>query len=575
MKNILTENELRRYVELMGYKRSENFSLTQNSNKKTYNNNDEDILKLHRSKINEERQKRGFKILISEAVTTGDNPINVPFQAGQYKDTDGSIKKSLETSLQPYVDFIMNPEPGFFGHFIKLTFEASADSIGLSPEALKRADGLGITSTMTAQQQNELLSKGRLNTIITLSKEIIAAKLGVSVEELGTKVIIDGNAVVNPGVGSQYRYVKAGITKGAENTPPVPDIPLDPTPIGCTYSVEKSGVRGTSANSYVGYEVKHQTSMKVGQKVVLSFDSVTVPDAFYVKYGDVERFSGFIGAIQGDISKRNFKQELLNLWNSTDAMDKMNAKIASLGGAVKVTQDDFVPQGTPRELNAVLKEKLKTSSLEPKYHDWARMMVGYLNDSKNRADGILGCTWVQNPGDALALPPDEFLIGAKSQNSLMLKTLVKAGFLTVPEEGDFSDAFREKLEGTDSNPTENDKKMIEEEKSKWKKVVWTINNAAKFAGGQRSVDGSITKSQDITKNKNYIPITKEIVMEMIKNGPLQEEIDKRRNLTPNPTNENGLDFNFQFTKEFKDEWLTIVCFSPLDQTIFKVKTTCS
>lgn len=575
MKNILTENELRRYVELMGYKRSENFSSTQNSNKTTYDSN-EDILKLHRSKINEERQKRGFKILISEvSVTSGDNPINVPFQAGQYKDTDGSIKKSLEKSLQPYVDFIMNPEPGFFGHFIKLTFEASADSMGLSAEGLKRADGLGITAAMTAQQQNELLSKGRLDTIIALAKDIIAAKLGVSVEELGTKVIIEGNAVVNPGVGSQYRYVKAGITKGAENVPtPPPDIPLDPTPIGCNYSVRKDGRQGTSANSYVGYEVKHQTSMKVGQNVVLSFDSIIVPDAFYVKYGDVEKFSGFIGAIQAD--KRNFKQELMNLWNSTDAVDKMNAKIASLGGSIKVSQDDFVPQGTPKELNAALKERLKSSSLEPKYHDWARMLVGYLNDSGNRADGVLGCTWIQNPGDALALPPDEFLIGAKSQNSLMLKTLLKAGLLTVPEGAqNYSDEFREKLKGTDSNPTDEDKKLIEEEKSKWKKVVWTINNAAKFAGGQRDIDGNITKPQDITKNKNYIQITKDIVLEMIKNGPLQEEIDKRRNLTPNPTNENGLDFNFQFTKEFKDEWLIIVCFSPLDQTLFKVNASCS
>jgi hypothetical protein len=124
MKNILTENELRRYVELMGYKRNENEPNIQSYNKKTYDSNEE-ILKLHRSKINEERQKKGFKILISEVgVTSNNNPdLQIPFQAGQYKDTDGTIKSVLEKKLQPYIDFMMNPDPGYFGHFIKLTFE--------------------------------------------------------------------------------------------------------------------------------------------------------------------------------------------------------------------------------------------------------------------------------------------------------------------------------------------------------------------------------------------------------------------------------------------------------------------
>jgi hypothetical protein len=582
MKNILTENELRRYVELMGYKRNENEPNIQSYNKKTYDSNEE-ILKLHRSKINEERQKKGFKILISEVgVTSNNNPdLQIPFQAGQYKDTDGTIKSVLEKKLQPYIDFMMNPDPGYFGHFIKLTFEASADSIGLSSEALKRAEGLGITSDMTAQKQNELLSEGRLQTIISLAKEIISQKLGVTVEELETKIIIDGNAVVNTGQGSQYRYVKATISKGANYIPEPPPIPIDPTPIGCSFSVERDGRKATSASSYVGFEAKHQTSVKTGQKVTLSFDSLTVPDAFYVKYGDVEKFSGFIGAItwvnpKNPNQRRDFKSELSNLWNNSDLEDKINAKIASFGGKIKASMEDFVPQGTPTELKKELNDMLKSSKLEPKYHDWARMLLGYTNEYKNRADGILNCTWVYTQGEKITLPPDEFLIGSKSQNTLMLKTLINAGFLTVPSEGNYSEEFREKLEGTDANPTENDLKLIEEEKSKWKKVLWTIKNASdkRFNQTQRGVDGSTVKPEDITKSKNYIPITKDIVLEMIKNGPLQKELDKRKNLTPNPLNENGLDFNFEFTKGFEDEWLVIICFSPLDDTRFTVKATC-
>ena len=178
------------------------------------------------------------------------------------------------------------------------------------------------------------------------------------------------------------------------------------------------------------------------------------------------------------------------MWNNSDLEDKINAKIASFGGKIKATMEDFVPQGTPTELKKELNDMLKSSKLEPKYHDWARMLLGYTNEYKNRADGILNCTWVYTPGEQITLPPDEFLIGSKSQNTLMLKTLRETGFLTIPSEGNYSDAFREKLEGTDSNPTENDLKMIEEEGKKWQKVKWTIENSSdkRFNQTRRGVD---------------------------------------------------------------------------------------
>jgi hypothetical protein len=305
--------------------------------------------------------------------------------------------------------------------------------------------------------------------------------------------------------------------------------------------------------------------------MTLSFNSYNYPDAFYIKYGDVEKFSGFIGAQKKD--GRDFNSELSSY--GAELKKAVDETIKRLGGKIESDlQTDFQVTGTPTEMTNALKKKIKESTLDPKYHEWPLMIVGYLNDSGNRSDGILGTTWVQNPGEAMALPPDEYLIGAKSQNSLMLKTLLKEGFISIPDEGNYSDAFREKLEGTDSNPTENDKKLIEEEGSKWKKVKWTIDNASKFAGGGRGIDGSTIKPRDITKEKNYTPLTKEIVLEMIKNGSLGEEVKNRRNLTPNPANKNALDFNFTFEKDFRDEYVTIVVFSPLSGTEFNIKATC-
>lgn len=65
----------------------------------------------------------------------------------------------------------------------------------------------------------------------------------------------------------------------------------------CDYNKEKKGVRGTKENNYVGASL--QTSFPVGanDSITIDFDSVVVPDAFYVKYGDQEYWSGFMGSV--------------------------------------------------------------------------------------------------------------------------------------------------------------------------------------------------------------------------------------------------------------------------------------
>ena len=65
----------------------------------------------------------------------------------------------------------------------------------------------------------------------------------------------------------------------------------------CDYNIEKKGVRGTKENNYVGASL--QTSFPVGanDSITIDFDSVVVPDAFYVKYGDQEYWSGFMGSV--------------------------------------------------------------------------------------------------------------------------------------------------------------------------------------------------------------------------------------------------------------------------------------
>jgi hypothetical protein len=68
-------------------------------------------------------------------------------------------------------------------------------------------------------------------------------------------------------------------------------------PLKCNESYEKKGVRGTKENNYVGASLITSFPVGVGNSITIDFDSVVVPDAFYVKYGDQEYWSGFMGSV--------------------------------------------------------------------------------------------------------------------------------------------------------------------------------------------------------------------------------------------------------------------------------------
>jgi hypothetical protein len=71
-------------------------------------------------------------------------------------------------------------------------------------------------------------------------------------------------------------------------------------PLKCGYNEKKEGGRGTKQNNFVAATVKSGFPVGEGDTVTISFDSLVVPDAFYVKYGDQEFFSGFMGDVYND-----------------------------------------------------------------------------------------------------------------------------------------------------------------------------------------------------------------------------------------------------------------------------------
>ena len=90
--------------------------------------------------------------------------------------------------------------------------------------------------------------------------------------------------------------------------------------------VEFKGEQGTSANSYVGYEYNSLAAFNAGDTVTLTFDSVSIPDAFFIKMeGATELVSGF----RGDDTRG---KDLSNNTKYPNLLTKINAKIKAVGG---------------------------------------------------------------------------------------------------------------------------------------------------------------------------------------------------------------------------------------------------
>jgi len=91
--------------------------------------------------------------------------------------------------------------------------------------------------------------------------------------------------------------------------------------------VEFKGTQGSQANSYVGYEYNSLAAFNAGDTVTLSFDSVNIPDAFFIKMdGATEVVSGF----RGDDTRG---KDLSNNTKYPNLLAKINSKIKSLGGS--------------------------------------------------------------------------------------------------------------------------------------------------------------------------------------------------------------------------------------------------
>ena len=201
-----------------------------------------------------------------------------------------------------------------------------------------------------------------------------------------------------------------------------------PPPLKCNYNAETKGGRGVKANNFVSKAVNSAFPVGEGNTITISFDSLVVPDAFYVKYGDQEFYSGFMGDVwngeyknvalsldekkkmlyiltksqihqikvinDDDISSinnmsRNFVGELMYYKEKEGLVESINAAIGSVGGKLKISDifkvGDTQAKKVTDEIKNIDIDITKDENVTPFLNKFKSIRSGYDNIMKKNS----------------------------------------------------------------------------------------------------------------------------------------------------------------------------------------------
>lgn len=198
-------------------------------------------------------------------------------------------------------------------------------------------------------------------------------------------------------------------------------------PLKCNYSIPKDGERGTKENNYVGASLETSFPVGANNSITIDFDSVVVPDAFYIKYGDQEYWSGFMGSVtnneytqaalsiedrklmlpiqtkavksrikrslaagDNDYSemirvRRNFVGELVMYKRNKDLIGSINSAISNVGGKMKVNS---LFDGGDGNAEKVTDDIISSGSLKDNIGNYGNIMkrnVSFTIDKENES----------------------------------------------------------------------------------------------------------------------------------------------------------------------------------------------
>lgn len=249
---------------------------------------------------------------VRQYLTEAETPVNLTanftftFPSGKYLagDVPDASIQQLFTDMENIISNIKTPVLLKLKTVIDLNAQAS--TVPINPQGALPKAGI---------KTNEQLAQKRMETLEFIIREIIKSRIP-SITDAQIDQLITFNRQTSVG---KTTSITAKINQTGE--------PLK-KPFNCnTVNSEFEGVEASVANSYVGYSFAHTVSVAAGTKVTITFDPLDVPDCFWVKYGDKESLSGFLGR-----NALNYKSDLARLQSSL-----INAKIAEYGGTSKIS----------------------------------------------------------------------------------------------------------------------------------------------------------------------------------------------------------------------------------------------
>ena len=197
-----------------------------------------------------------------------------------------------------------------------IVLNASATKTGINVNSQLYKDGI---------TNNTILAQKRLTTLEELIRSCIKNWIpSITDEQINTNFKFTKSSSVGTSTA-----ISANITQTGEKMTNL---------LTCASGkVNFKGSQGSAANSYVGYEYNSLAAFNAGDSVTLTFDSLDIPDAFFVQItGQTEIVSGFRGnAADGKALSNNTKYPNL--------LKTINSKIKSLGGTKSLANTDVQP----------------------------------------------------------------------------------------------------------------------------------------------------------------------------------------------------------------------------------------
>lgn len=292
-----------------------------------------------------------FKLMLEGVNPAATSPTPIPFDfnfdSGQYKKESippqklSNLKAQIVRQILPTLTSVE-----LVNQKVIITLEASTSTVGLSAELAAEL------KTQPGQAGNVALCDARMNTLKGIIIEALAETLKATPEKIDKKIEFatpvnkanqgpdNTDKKLTPEEQKKFQYIKASLTVTGEPG-------TIPTKIACDFKAEGRGVQGTSENNYVGFgrekNQRYVTNIPIGATFQVTFDPLTVPDCYFVKYDNIEFLSPFIGSqsfTDGKGKTYNYVEQLTAL---ADLKDKINAELAAVGatGTVDTLRPDF------------------------------------------------------------------------------------------------------------------------------------------------------------------------------------------------------------------------------------------